>query len=203
MSAPALTILSLGPPGSDDIAALGQAGFAIEVIELEERRGSPLSESSAALNRAFEAATHSWILILRKGERVSSDLAAEIAHVAVENPGSWGFRLRTVPFYSGRPLLLGKHSEGEIRLVHGKRCRFVKGKPEVNVPGTVVRLSGALRQQTFSSPKEHSRFLAAHGVPHSLLRRILLFSRNAIVTGAVFRSWTTLRYLWVEAGFDV
>jgi len=202
MSPHALTILSLGPLNSEAVAPLGQAGLAIEVIELDEKPGSPLSESGAALNRALEAATHSWILMLRKGEGVSSELAAEIAHVAVENPGSWGFRLRTIPFYAGRPLVLGERSEGEIRLIHRKRCRFVKGKPEVNVPGTVVRLSEALRQETFSSFEEHRSFLAAHGVPHSLLRRILLFSRNAIGTGALFRSWTTMRYLWVEAGFD-
>lgn len=202
MSAPSLTILSLGPLNSEAVAPLGQAGFAIEVIEMEEKPGSQLSESSAALNRAFEAATHPWILMLQNGEYVSSKLAAEILHVAVETPGSWGFRLRTMPFYAGRPLLLGDVSDGEIRLIHGRRCRFAKGKAEVNVPGTVIRLEEPLRLETFSSFEEHQQFLVAHGVPHSFLRRVLLFSRNAIATGALFSSRSTLRYLWLEAGFD-
>lgn len=202
MSSPALTILSLGPLNSGSVDSLRAVASAVEVIELDLPPLSHLPASSAVLNRAIEAASYPWILVLRGGERISPDLAAEIAHVAVETPGSWGFRLRSVPYYAGRPLLLGDRSDGEIRLIHRRRCRFVTGKPEVNVPGTIVRLSQHLRQETFASPAEHRRFLETRSVPHSLLRRMLLFTRNAVATGSLLRDWNTLRYLWIEAGFD-
>lgn len=199
---PALTILALGPLNSGSVDSLRAVASAVEVIELDLPPLSHLPASSAVLNRAIEAASYPWILVLRGGERISADLAAEIAHVAVEIPGSWGFRLRSVPYYAGRPLLLGDRSDGEIRLIHRRRCRFVAGKPEVNVPGTIVRLQEPLRHQTFATPEEHRGFLAAEGVPHSFLRRLLLFTRNAIVSGALLRSPSTLRYLWIEAAFD-
>jgi len=202
MAATTLTILSLGPLNSASVEPLREVASAVEIIELDVPARPHLPDSAAVLNRAMEAASYQWILILRQGERISRELAVEISHVAVETPGSWGFRLRSIPYYAGRPLLLGDRSDGEIRLVHRRRCRFDAGKQEVNVPGTVVRLQEPLRHQTFSSSEEHRKFLANEGVPHSLLRRILLFIRNALATGALFRSWITLRYLWIEAGFD-
>ena len=70
----------------------------------------------------------------------------------------------------------------------------------MGVQGTVVRLNGALTAVTFASAGEHRHYLAKTAVPHSALRRTLIFARNALLTGA--RDPNTLRYLWIEAAFD-
>jgi hypothetical protein len=53
---------------------------------------------------------------------------------------------------------------------------------------------------TFVSSQEHREYLAKTGVPHSALRHVLLFTRYAL--GARTFDVSTLRYLWIEAGFD-
>ena len=64
---------------------------------------------------------------------------------------------------------------------------------------------------SFASVEEHREYLAKNAVPHSLLRRLLLFAQPrwhdpgemvkiAIVTRA--HDANTLRYLWIEAGYD-
>jgi hypothetical protein len=53
---------------------------------------------------------------------------------------------------------------------------------------------------SFDSVTAHREYLEKSGVPHSLLRRLLLFAHHAIVTRA--RDANTLRYLWIEAGYD-
>ena len=66
--------------------------------------------------------------------------------------------------------------------------------------GTVVRLKNALCAISFDSPSVHREQLAKSGVPHSGLRHVLLFIRYAV--GARTFDANTLRYLWIEAGFD-
>jgi hypothetical protein len=53
---------------------------------------------------------------------------------------------------------------------------------------------------TFATAEEHRAHLAAKAAPHSTLRRVLLFLSYAVTTKA--RDANTLRYLWIEAGFD-
>jgi hypothetical protein len=53
---------------------------------------------------------------------------------------------------------------------------------------------------TFASAEDHREYLAKHGVPHSGVRRLLLFAHHVVVTRAFDRN--TLMYLWTEAGFD-
>ena len=83
---------------------------------------------------------------------------------------------------------------GELRLFHR---RHLLRRGELGVQGTVVRLRSPLQARTFDSAAEHREYLAKHAVPHSSLRRMLLFLRNARTFDA-----NTLRYLWIEAGFD-
>lgn len=93
--------------------------------------------------------------------------------------------------------------EGEVRLLHKRHyMRFAsKGEwEEITVQGTVVRLANPLRTVTFPSVEDHRAWLEKNAVPHSTLRRVLLFLRDAIGTRA--HDANTLRYLWIEAGFD-
>jgi len=68
------------------------------------------------------------------------------------------------------------------------------------IQGAVVRLHNILRSVTFESAAAHRQYLARSAVPHSMLRRILLFARYALSTRTF--DGNTLRYLWIEAAFD-
>ena len=115
---------------------------------------------------------------------------------AATRRGTWGFRIRTVPLYAGKPLRIESQA-GDLRLFH--RRHFLR-RGEMGVQGTVVRLNGALTALTFASANEHRDYLARTLVPHSSLRRMLIFARNVLLTRA--RDANTIRYLWIEAGFD-
>ena len=65
------------------------------------------------------------------------------------------------------------------------------------VEGSVVRMRNPLRAVTFASYADHRAYLEQRAVPHSMVRRVLLFARNARTLDV-----NTLRYLWTEAGYD-
>jgi hypothetical protein len=197
-----LSIIALGHVHAEDLASLTTRFAHIEQLVLDVAPRDPLSRHRAELNRALDAATADWILIVREREFIDDALASEIAHAASEAKAR-GFRIRSVPFYAGKPLRLGE-SEGEVRLFHRRNyMRYAnKGEwEEITVQGSVVRLTSAFRSVTFATEEEHRAHLAAKAAPHSALRRLLLFLRYVIGTRA--RDANTLRYLWIEAGFDV
>ncbi len=167
----------------------------IEVLELDVPPRDDLNKHRAELNRAVDAAANDWIVVVRERESVGEALAAEIAE-AVTAAKAWGFRIRTVPLYAGKPLRIGWPAL-ELRLFH--RRHFLR-RGEIGVQGTVVRLNEPLPSVTFASAEEHRDYLSKTAVPHSALRRTLIFVRNVLVTRA--RDANTLRYLWIEAGFD-
>ncbi|MGZ8867684.1 MAG: hypothetical protein ACXW2P_05010, partial [Thermoanaerobaculia bacterium] len=139
--------------------------------------------------------------IVRERERIDEQLATEIA-TAAKDAKAWGFRVRVVPYYAGKPLLIGG-SEGEVRLFHKRHyIRYAnKGEWEdVSVQGTIVRLPSVFRTMTFESAAEHRAYREKSASRHSKVRQVLVFLRNAIGTGTF--DGNTLRYLWIEAGFQ-
>lgn len=198
----ALSVVTLGHVHAEELVALTPLFSRIEQLVLDVDPRDPLARHRAELNRALDAATADWVLILREREVIDEPLAREIAS-AVAGGKARGFRIRSVPMYAGRPLHI-VNGGGEVRLFHRRYyMRFAnKGEwDEVTIQGTVVRLTNALRSTTFASPDEHRAHLASVAAPHSLLRRILVFVSYAIATRA--RDANTLRYLWIEAAFDV
>jgi len=190
-----LSLVAVGHLPADAVAPLLEAFERIEVLELDVPPRDDLNAHRAELNRAVDAAANDWIVIVRERESVGAPLAAEIAE-AVRAAKAWGFRIRAVPMYSGKPLRIGPQS-GELRLFH--RRHFLR-RGEMGVQGTVVRLVNVLTSLTFATPEEHREYLAQTLKPHSALRRAAIFARNALLTRA--RDANTLRYLWIEAGFD-
>lgn len=144
-----------------------------------------MTNSPAEIHRAIEAAANDWILIVRAPETIDAALAAEIA----DSGAVWGYRIRTVSLYGGRQLRLG--DEGTLRLFHRRHRRGT------GVEGPVIRLENPFYAQSFASPREHRAYLEQNAVPHSWLRRVLIFLRNARTLDT-----NTLRYLWTEAAFD-
>ncbi|HEX8154684.1 MAG TPA: hypothetical protein VF698_16240, partial [Thermoanaerobaculia bacterium] len=134
-------------------------------------------------------------------EVVDDALAKEIADAA-NAAKAWGFRIRAVAYYAGAPLRLLQDG-GEVRLFHKRHyLRFAnKGEwDEVSVQGTIIRLQHELRSVTFGTSAEHYEYLAKHGRKRSPIRRMLTFIGYAL--GARTADANTLRYLWIEAGWE-
>jgi len=196
-----LSLVALGEVHAEDIVPLTAEFSRIEQLVLDVPPRDALSKHRAEFNRAVDAATADWVLILREREAVDEAAAREIA--AATSTAARGFRIRSIPWYAGHPLRIGE-PQWEMRLFHRRYyLRFTnKGQwDELMVQGSVVRLEHSLRSVTFASAEEHRAYLASKAAPHSALRRAVLFL--AYVAGARARDANTLRYLWTEAGYDV
>jgi hypothetical protein len=190
-----LGVITLGHVHAEELTALTPHLQHLEQLVLDVPFDDPLSKHRAELNRAVDAASDDWLLIVREREVVDEAIAREITD-AMRAQVAWGFRIRSVPMYAGKPLRIGVN-DGELRLFHR---RHLLRRGELGVQGTVVRLNNVLRSMSFESSEAHRQYLAKNGVPHSLLRRLLLFAHHVVVTRA--RDANTLRYLWIEAGYD-
>ena len=187
-----LSVIALGHVHTEAIEPLTAHLTRLEQVVTNLAPRVDLANARAELNRAVDAAAHDWILILREREFLDAALAAEVA-ASIGSADAWGFRIRVVPLYAGEPLRLAR-DPGELRLF---QRRHLLRRGELAVQGTIIRLRNALQALTFDSSDEHRAYLEKHAVPHSSLRRLLLFLRNARTLDG-----NTLRYLWIEAGFD-
>src|SRR5689334_7743925 len=154
MSESKISLIAVGHLPADAVTPLVETFERIEVLELDVPPHDDLAAHRAELNRAVDAAGNDWILVVRERESAGAALSAEIAE-AVNAAKAWGFRIRTVPLYAGKPLRIGGES-GELRLFH--RRHFLR-RGELGVQGTVVRLENALTAVTFASPAEHRDYL--------------------------------------------
>ena len=187
-----LSVVALGHVHTEAIEPLTAHLTRLEQVVTNLAPRVNLSDVRAELNRAVDAAAHDWIVILREREFVDAALAAEIA-TSMKSTDAWGFRIRVLPLYAGKPLHVGVDA-GDLRLFHR---RHLLRRGDLGVQGTVVRLQNPLHARTFDSPDEHRAYLEKNAVPHSSLRRALLFLHSARTLDA-----NTLRYSWIEAGFD-
>jgi transcriptional regulator of nitric oxide reductase len=195
-----LAVITLGHVHTEDLVALTPLFEHIEQLVLDIPPRDELSRHRAEFNRAVDAASTDWILIVREREVIDEALAKEIAKSASDVQAR-GFRIRSVPFYAGQPLHLDQAS-GEVRLLHRRfYMRFAnKGQwDELMIQGSVVRLTNALQSVTFATADEHRAHLAERAAPRGWLGRVLQFARYWLGTRTFDRN--TLRYLWVEASF--
>lgn len=192
-----LAVVTLGHVHTEDLVTLTTHFEHIEQLVLDVPPRDAVDKHRAELNRAIDAATADWILLVREREVVDDPLAREILKVAGAGT-AWGFRIRAQAWYTGKPLRIGSEDGGELRLFHR---RHLLRRGDMLVQGTVVRLENVLRSVTFATAEEHRAHLAAKAAPHSSLRRLLLFTRYWLGTRTFDAN--TLRYLWIEAAFDV
>ena len=196
-----ISLIAVGHLPAEAITPLLEKLERIEVLELDVPFRDPLAKHRAETNRAIDAAANDWILIVRERESIGPALADEIARAIIDDRAH-GFRIRTEPWYAGAPLRIGLNA-GEVRLFHRRGfLRFAsKGAwQEITVQGSVVRLAHAFRTTTFLTSEEHEAYLIANGIPRSASNRLMTFARNAMLAATFDRS--TLRYLWIEAGFQ-
>jgi hypothetical protein len=189
-----LSIITLGHVHSEDLAPLTTKFEHLEQLVLDIPPRDALLDHRAELNRAIDAATADWLLIVREREMIDDALAQEIASVTASGK-AWGFRIQAIAIYAGKPLRIPQN-DLELRLFHR---RHLLRRGELAVQGTVVRMNAALHSITFASANEHREHLAKKATPRSPLRRVVLFLRY--ILGARARDKNTLRYLWIEAGF--
>lgn len=189
-----LSIVTLGHVHTEDLTALQPHFTRLEQLVLDIEPRAVLTEHRAELHRAIDAGTSDWILVVREREVIDDALAKEIAD-AIEHSKAWGFRIRSVPYYTGKPLRIDVDA-GELRLFH--RRHFLR-RGEMGVQGSVVRLANELRSVTFATPEEHRAHLAERAQPRSSLARAVTFARY--VLGTRTRDANTLRYLWIESGY--
>jgi hypothetical protein len=190
-----LAVVTLGHVHTETLEPLTPHFSHLEQLVLDIPPRVDLNAHRAELNRAVDAATGDWILVVRERETIDAALAKEIAE-AMRAAKAWGFRIRTEALYGGQPLRIGDQA-GEVRLFHR---RHLLRRGDLGVQGTVVRLANAFRAVTFETADAHREYLAQNGARQSPLRRVLRFARYAIEARTLDRA--TLRYLWVEAGFN-
>lgn len=197
-----LSVITFGEVHSEELVALTPLVAKIEQLVLDVPPRDAVAKHRAEFNRAIDAATSDWVLIVRERETIDEALAKEIVEAASGGKAR-GFRIRSTPFYAGAPLKIGVDEGGELRLFHRRYYLRYADKGEWKEPmvqGSVVRLAHAFRSVTFATPAEHREHLAAKAAPHSALRRALLFASYVLSVRTLDRN--TLRYLWIEAGFD-
>jgi hypothetical protein len=194
-----LSVVAAGHPEPSAIENLRKVLDHLELIETNLDPAGRFSAQQAQVNRAIDAAANDWILLLRQHERVTPQLAGEIAETLIEAPRAWGFRCASETYYAGERLHLEPPMQPELRLLHRRHARFRDGAEFVQ--GTVVRTKNPITRESFASVEDHETFLAEGGVPHSFARALLIVVRNAIATKSFFRR-NDLRYLWHEAKWD-
>ena len=190
-----LSLITLGHVHEQDINALTPFCTRIEQLVLDINPRASLAEHRSEFNRAVDASTADWIIVIREREMVDDALAKEIVEAA-NAAKAWGFRIRTVPIYAGKPLRFAI-GDGQLRMFH--RRHYLRHAPDVAVQGTVIRLQNAFHAITFESAAAHFAHLATIAKRRSMVAQTLHFLRDAILTRSTDAN--TLRYLWTEAGF--
>ena len=190
-----LSIITLGHVHTEDLEPLTKVFEHLEQLVLDVPPRDALEAHRAELNRAVDAATADWMLVIREREKIDEALAQEIASAAAGGK-AWGFRIQSLAIYAGKPLRIPQN-DLELRLFH--RRHFLR-RGDVGVQGTVVRLTHPLRSITFASADEHRDYLATKSTKRSMFSRALIFARYFL--GARTFDANTLRYLWIEASFE-
>lgn len=190
-----LSIITLGHVHTEDLEPLTKVFEHLEQLVLDVPPRDTLESHRAELNRAVDAGSADWMLVIREREKIDDALAQEIASAAAGGK-AWGFRIQSLAMYAGKPLRIPQN-DLELRLFH--RRHFLR-RGDVGVQGTVVRLTHPLRSITFASAEEHRDYLAQKAAKRSMFGRVLMFVRYFL--GARTFDANTLRYLWVEASFE-
>jgi glycosyltransferase involved in cell wall biosynthesis len=114
---------------------------------------------------AVDAAAHEWILFLDADERVSTELAAEIAALRSAGTDRAAFRLPFRSIYFGRELRFGDAArETHVRLFDRRSCRFAGHEihEKVEVAGTTGRLRGTVLHDSYRSLEHQLTKLATY-----------------------------------------
>ncbi len=112
----------------------------------------------AQKNFAAEQASHDWIFSLDADERVSKELAAEVAALLTRGPAVTGYRVPRVTFHLGRWIRSTDwYPDYQLRFYDRRRGRWT-GKhvhESVKVDGPVEDLNGELQHYAYRDLAHH------------------------------------------------
>jgi hypothetical protein len=192
-----ISVVAEGPADVSRLARLEDVLPGTSVAEVPA--GMTLEPSS--LNPLVDAAVSNWILIVRTGERVGTDLALEIVRGAREDPRAWGYRIGRRLVYRGETLTLGRREPGDIRLFNRRKARM-QPNGRMKVYGPVVRLASMFDLVVHESESDHEAALVHAGRQKaSLVRHLAVFVASMVRWAPGSLTWPARRYLWIEAGW--
>lgn len=193
----ALSVLVDGSLTNESLAGLAAHFSALSTVSIPEES----FHDAGRLNPFVDDAPANWILLVRRDEQVSEELAAEIARNASSSAHAWGFRIRRRLLYCGETLHLGQHDAGEVRLFHRRKARL-QPDGRMKVQGTVVRLESRLVVVLHESRETHMETLRRSGRRRAgVVRRLSNWLTAILREGPRALDSTTRRYLWREAGW--
>lgn len=199
----------------ESVAGLGDEIVAVDsgstdgTIELLEAAGARVLHTDwkghvATKQMALEACGGEWILCLDSDESPLPELRASIER-AIADPGAHiAFEMNRKVFYKGWPLNHAWQPEWRLRLVRRGACRWAGLDPhdylEPVAGGTVGRLAGDLRHDSFATFADHFAAQIRHGrtMARSLAARGERGRRLKLVTspaGAFFKQ-LVLKSAW-------
>lgn len=137
---------------SDDTVALARSLGARVIV-------SEWQGFAAQKNKALDAANHDWVLCLDADERVSPELAAELAALRVTGmAGLAGAWLPRLSWWMGAPLRHGTwYPDRQLRLVDRRLGRWGGEEPHarIGVAGATARLQAPLLHHPYRDLAEH------------------------------------------------
>jgi hypothetical protein len=164
---------------------------------------------------ALEACVHPWVLLLDSDESPDEAMCAAIRSAIERDDASvGGYELNRMTWYAGRPLRHVWQPEWILRLVRREQGRHVGVDPHPHIEvtsGSVGRLAGTLRHDSFGSILEHlsrqvsyardaTEALSARGQRGSVAR-VLISPTGAMFKQIVLKSgWRDGWRGWVAAG---
>lgn len=140
----------------------GSTDGTIEMLELDGARviRSEWLGHVRTKQKALEACSREWVLCLDSDESAEPDLAASIRSALAATPAHSGFAVNRVTYYRGSPLRHVWQPEWRTRLVKRTQAKWGGFDPHdvLDVTsGSVGRLSGWLRHDSFPTFAEHMR----------------------------------------------
>jgi glycosyltransferase involved in cell wall biosynthesis len=155
-------------------AAIRSVPFAVEVVVVESGSSDDTAGVAATCgarvvatdwpghvaqkNRASALASNDWILSLDADERLSPELAAEIAALLSSPLQAAAFEVPRLSWWEGAPLRHGHwYPDRRVRLYDRRRARWVGDDPHdrLQVDGTVHQLRGDLLHFPYRNLGEH------------------------------------------------
>lgn len=147
---------------ADDVVVV-DSGSTDKTVELARAKGARVIVRdwpgySAQKNFAAEQATHDWILSVDADERVTPELAEEVARTVASSPSGAGFRVPRVTFHLGRWIRTTDwYPDYQLRLYHRGRARWPAKlvHESVAADGAVGQLRGELQHYAYRDLSHH------------------------------------------------
>ncbi len=156
---------------------------------------------------ATDAATHDWIFSLDADERVSEELATEIASIAGADEPKLprGFRIPRLSFYLGRPIRhSGWYPDWQLRLFDRRAGTWSDDLVHESFrleTGAPARLKGEMIHFSVDSTDEHHRMICERYAPLAARQMFERGRRTSLFRTALAGPTAFVSTYFLKAGF--